>query len=113
MALLYRIIILLTISIMFLAIVLYGNAFAKDITFGWEHNHPNDQVVTYRLYWRSTTQEWDGLRTLDTGYVNTFTAYDMPNEKTYFVITAIDGHDYESDYSNEVCSSESIRFKIR
>jgi len=113
MALLYRIIILLAISAMFLVIVLYGNAFAKNVSFSWDHNHPNDGAVNYRLYWRSTTQEWDELRTLDTGYVNEFTAYDMPNEMTCYVLTAMDSNNYESDYSNEVCSSESIRFKIR
>lgn len=86
---------------------------AADYSFTWDHNPPTDEVVNYRIWWKTEVQEYDELRTLHTGYVNEFTIYGMSSDRRCFVVTAIDGDGYESDYSNEVCSAESIRWKIR
>ena len=91
----------------------FGVAMAKDHSFSWDHNHPNDNVVNYRIYWKTDVQEYDETRSIDTGYVNQFTIHNMSGDRRCFVITAIDDHDYESDYSDEVCSLESINWKIR
>jgi len=94
-------------------LLITSSAWAVDHSFTWDHNPPSDEVVNYRIYWKTDLQEYDEIRNIDTGYTNEFTIHNMSEDHRCFVVTAIDGYDRESDHSNEVCTAETLRWKIR
>ena len=91
-------------------------AHSADVSFTWDANHPNDQVVKYRLY-RSNTSG-DHIRIVDDPNSTYFvgeklcrwdetgcekmTESDVPDGTWYWVLTAVDQYDFESAVSDEV-----------
>ncbi len=83
-----------------------------DFTFAWDANHPNDNVVEYRIYWSTTSDSYNQtdsegilIGNLDDPdnpqWTLTISRAD-PNQIYYFVATAEDNEGRESNYSNEV-----------
>ncbi len=83
-----------------------------DFTFEWGANHPNDNVVKYRIYWSTASDSYnqtdsEGILVGNLDDQNnpqwtlTISGAD-PTLIYYFVATAEDNRGLESDYSNEV-----------
>lgn len=103
---------------LFLVGVSAGPACGAEVeyTFSWEDNHPNDNVTAYRIYWRTLNGTYNAtdrqelsaadLRPQPPQWPATLTASITitvadPNERMFFVCTAVDEDGFESDYSNE------------
>jgi len=93
---------------------LQSHAANVDFTFQWDANHPNDNVVSYRIYWSDTSGVWSPTDREEVT-VASLADPDNPawtitldladeNERLFFVATAEDDN-YESDYSDQVATS--------
>ncbi len=101
---------ILPISAIFILLSVVPSGFAGDYTFQWDANHPNDNVVAYRIYWSTTsgsyTWSWyilvndlhDPLKPQYTVLIPEAS----PDQTYYFVCSAVDNHGYESDFSSEI-----------
>lgn len=104
---------------LFLVGIFAGLLYGEDVeyTFLWEDNHPNDNVTQYRIYWRTSEGSYnetnrrellaDDLRPQVPQWPATLEATIIvpvadPNERMFFVCTAVDEDGFESDHSNEV-----------
>jgi len=88
---------------------------AADYTFQWDANHPNDDVVAYRIYWSNSSGDYN---TSDRAHISVGSLSDPdhpqwtinipdlnPGEDYYFVCTAVDNKGYESDDSEELSTN--------
>jgi fibronectin type 3 domain-containing protein len=88
---------------------------AAEYTFQWDANHPNDNVVAYRIYWSKSSGDYN---TADREYISVGSLSDPDNphwtinipdlnagEDYYFVCTAVDNKGYESDDSAELSTN--------
>ena len=87
------------------------NVYAEDFQFTWEPNHPNDGVVTYRMYVRMDTGDYDqvnvvsiGVDDIDFDAIRPSVTLSLPeSDQGYcFALTAVDSDNFESDFSEEV-----------
>jgi hypothetical protein len=102
------------ITLIFL-LILVPSGFARDFTFTWEANHSNDNVVKYRIYWRTTSGGYQSSNRQDipvSGLPDpsnpryTLSLSNADADQTYFfVCSAVDNHGYESDFSEEINSA--------
>jgi hypothetical protein len=68
-----------------------------------QNGNPQPQVVGYALYFGPTSGVY--VESIDVGFYTTLTLLDLqPNRPYYFVVTAYDRWENESDFSNEVCT---------
>ncbi len=93
-----------------------------NFTFAWDANHPNDNVIEYRIYWSTTSNNYkqadsEGILIGDLDDQNnprwklTISGTD-PTRIYYFVATAEDNRGLESDYSNEVGGVGTIGLNV-
>jgi hypothetical protein len=109
-----RYIIFQIVTLIFL-LIFVPSGFARDFTFTWEANHPNDNVVKYRVYWRTTSGGYKASNRQDipvsslpdpSNPRHTLSLQNASEDQTYFfVCSAVDNHGYESDYSEEINSA--------
>lgn len=73
---------------------------AGEVTLAWDPNQEAD-LAGYRLYYGPESGQYDQV--VDVGNVTTFTVTNLPvGVPRYFVVTAYNTSDLESDFSNEV-----------
>ncbi len=73
---------------------------AAEATVSWEPNSESD-LAGYKVYYGNSSRNYD--TNIDVGNITSYTISNLVEGKTYFfVATAYDESDNESDYSNEV-----------
>ena len=95
-------ILLFVLAVLFLATSAFA---ASDVTFEWNANSEAD-LAGYRLYQSTQSGTYVGnpVATIAEG-TETVTLTDVPDGTWYWVLTAYDTNDNESEYSNEVTAS--------
>ena len=84
----------------------------ESLRLAWDpptdtNGNPQPQVAGYALYFGPTSGVY--VESIDVGFHTTLTLSDLqPNRPYYFVVTAYDQWDNESDFSNEVCAILSL-----
>lgn len=84
-------------------------AASSEVELEWDPSITPD-VTGYKVYYKmgSSGAPYDGTGAtggdspIDVGNVTTYTLHNLIDGTTYFVVTAYDAKDNESDYSNEV-----------
>ena len=101
------------LSLLFILVlaILIPSIYAADYTFQWDANHPNDNVIEYRIYYSTVSEDYEGRPYVGVSHdpsnypatiQHSITISDPPSGQFYyFVCTAWDGN-FESDYSFEV-----------
>lgn len=81
---------------------------ASDVTLEWDANTEAD-LAGYKMYYGTSlggpysgTGALEGNSPIDVGNVTIYTLHGLADGATYFVVTAYDMGELESDYSNEV-----------
>ncbi len=101
----------LIISTFFLCFQAFS--YAADVTLQWDANTEPD-LAGYRLYYKTGssgapydgTGATEGASPIDAENVTEFTLHSLSDTEVYFfVVTAHDTEDLESEYSNEVTAS--------
>lgn len=106
---------ILTIHMIFTFLCIAPYSFAADFAFKWDANHPHESVIAYRIYWRTSSGNYNSSdreeipisRLSDPDnpqWRMSIPGFD-PNKTYYFVCTAVNNHGYESAYSNEINTS--------
>ena len=101
------------ISFLLLTFLCHADVHAVvDYSFSWDANHPNDNVVAYRIYWSTSSENYNAsdreevlVSSLgDPGNPQwTINIPDPPVGAFYFfVCTAVDDEGFESDHSFEI-----------
>jgi len=94
--------------------------YAQDVTLEWDANTEPD-LAGYNVYYKTGssgppyngTGATEGNSPIDVGNVTQFTLTGLPDGVTYFfVVTAYNTGDVESDYSNEVSTSGGVTLAI-
>jgi hypothetical protein len=76
------------------------NSMAGEVTLEWDLNTEPD-IAGYVVYWGTTSRNYSD--SVDAGNQNLYTVSGLEDGRTYyFTVTAYDGDENESDYSNEV-----------
>jgi len=93
-----------------LLILLFSSlAWAEPVTLEWDPNSETN-LAGYKIYYKvgSSGEPYNGIGAaegdspVDVGNVTTYILHGLTDGLTYFVVTAYDTEDHESDYSNEV-----------
>ena len=87
--------------IMIMVLLMASVCMASDVTLSWDANSEPD-IAGYRLYKSLVSGEYSTNDMKDVGNVTTCTFTGLPNGTYYFVATAYNEDNFESDYSNEV-----------
>ena len=101
---------LLLMYLMILCLVLLSGAvtksFARDVTLLWDANTETN-LKGYIVYWGIVSKSYDK----NSGNIGLDTTYNLnipdDNKTYYFAVTAVNTAGLESDYSNEVNTSEA------
>ena len=95
-------ILLFVLAVLFLATSAFA---ASNVTFEWDANNEAD-LAGYRLYQSTQSGTYVGnpVATIAKG-TEMVTLTDVPDGTWYWVLTAYDTNDNESEYSNEVTAS--------
>lgn len=78
----------------------------SDVTLAWDANNTEPDLMGYRLYQATTSGghvigTGDEVDTISAG-IQEVTLYDLPDGEYFWVLTAYDTEDRESEPSNEV-----------
>jgi fibronectin type 3 domain-containing protein len=85
------------------------NSYARNVSLEWDANTEPD-LDHYVIYWGTSSGNYTNNSENIDKSLTTYTATNLSDNKTYyFVATAVDTEEFESDYSNEV-ESPKISF---
>jgi len=109
----YKCLFQLAFCLFLLTFVFQGNALAVvDYTFEWDASPPSENVVAYRIYWSTTSEDYNTTDREEVAVTSladpdnpqwTITIPDPPpGEFYFFVCTAVDDQDRESGNSFEI-----------
>ena len=107
----------------FFLIITVSPCYAVDLTFQWSPNPESDQVVGYKIYYKTgfSGPPYDGNDAIEGDSPINVTGQELghplypeftirglyDNETYFFAITAYDVNGFESDYSDELCYNSS------